>query len=97
MKIEHNIRGIQDFCIAKLEEFDSDNDLKPEFKLKAFGVMLQQLRGFSQLDLQHRNLLIKAPLVAKDRTLEMPLGKPQLKAIDGEVVPEQAEAQRAAK
>lgn len=84
MKIEHNITGVQDFCINKLEQYDADPDLKPDFKLKAFSVLLQQLRGFAQLDLAHRNLLIKAPAIARDRSIIVPLGRPQLEALPSE-------------
>lgn len=89
MAIEHSITGVQDFCIAKLEEYDADNDLKPEMKLKAIGTMLQHLRGFAQLDLQHRNLLIKAPQVARDRELVVPLGKVIVKVIEAKAEPEE--------
>lgn len=76
--IEHNITGVQDFILDKLEEVDGDTELKPELKLKAVGMYLQQLRGFVSADLQYRALLIKAPAIVKDRSITVPLGKTRL-------------------
>ena len=82
MAIERTVNGVVDFLISSVERIEERDDIDIEKKAKIELAFLRECRGFVAADLQYKNLLIKAPDVAKNRAIVLPLGTPKLASID---------------
>lgn len=78
MQIGRNVNGVVDFLLTKVESLEERDDIDIEKKAKIELAFLRECRGYIAADLQYKNLLIKAPDVARNRKIVMPLGTPNL-------------------
>jgi hypothetical protein len=77
--IARNTDGIIDYCLSKVEEIDSRDDMDMEKKLGLGLKMLKEAREAAKLNMQYKVLMMKAPDVAKNSAIVLQLGSPQVR------------------
>lgn len=74
MSIQRDANGVMDFLFDKLEEVDTRDDVEFEKKIKMFDTMLKHVWNAGRLNLQYKNLMMRAPDIAKNEGLVLQLG-----------------------
>jgi len=89
-KIERSVDGVVDYCIDKVEQIDERDDLDIEKKNRQVQGFLKEARAWATMNVGFKKLMIQAPDIAKNRAIMMPIGSPQLEAVQQEEIPAKA-------
>jgi hypothetical protein len=82
MSIARNTDGIIDYCLTKVEELDTREDMDIEKKSSLGLKWLKEAREAAKLNMQYKVLMMKAPDVAKNSAIVLQLGTPQVREAD---------------
>ena len=72
--IKRNVDGIVDYCLQKVEEIDSRDDMDAEKKAKIGLAYLKEVRGFVGANLAYKKLMVTSPDVARNTAIVLPVG-----------------------
>jgi hypothetical protein len=86
-KIERSVDGVVDYCIDKVEQIDERDDLDIEKKNRQVQGFLKEARAWATMNVGFKKLMIQAPDIANNRAIMMPIGSPQIKAVNQEEEP----------
>ena len=90
MTIKRTTDGIADYCLSQVEAIDARDDLHVEKKAKLGLAYLKEAREATKMNLAYKQLMMKAPDVAKNAAIVLHLGSPDVRQIEDE--PEQDKA-----
>lgn len=76
MSIERNVNGLADYWLDQIEAIDSQGDMDIEKKIKLAKAASQEIREMMRLNLTYKNLVLKAPDLARNPAVTMSLGTP---------------------
>lgn len=82
MSITRTTDGIADYCLSQVETLDARDDLDIEKKAKLGLAYLKEAREATKMNLAYKQLMMKAPDVAKNPSIVLTLGTPALKAVE---------------
>lgn len=93
-KIARNTDGVVEFCIDQAEEIKDREDLDIDKKTKHTLAYLNMAMQYCKLNLANKQLMLKAPEIAKNRALVLQLGPVKVEEIksDEEEQPKKAAA-----
>lgn len=75
MSIQRDINGIIDHLLDQVEEVDKRKDLELEKKIKMTDQILRNVWKGASLNIQHKQLMLRAPDIAQNKEVVLQLGK----------------------
>jgi hypothetical protein len=79
MTIVRTTDGLQDFFFEQMETISARADIEHEKKVKLYDTLARHIWNGARLNLQYKQLMMKAPDIAKNRAVVLDLGlKPQI-------------------
>ena len=75
MSIQRDINGIIDHLLYQVEEVDKRKDLELEKKIKMTDQILRNVWKGASLNIQHKQLMLRAPDIAQNKEVVLQLGK----------------------
>lgn len=75
MSMQRDINGIIDHLLDQVEEVDKRKDLELEKKIKMTDQILRNVWKGASLNIQHKQLMLRAPDIAQNKEVVLQLGK----------------------
>jgi len=82
MTIKRTTDGIADYCLSQVESIDDRDDLDVEKKAKLGLAYLKEAREATKMNLAYKQLMMKAPDVAKNAGIVLHLGSPKVREVE---------------
>jgi len=79
MSIERSVNGIADYWLDQMDALDGEG-LPLDQKIKLAKAASQEIREMMKLNLNFKNLMLKAPDLAGNQKITMSLGNPRQQA-----------------
>ena len=82
MSIKRDVDGVVDHVIDMIESVDDDSEMSLEKKVALTDKLLKHVWAGARTIIQHKQMVLKAPDVARNRDIVVPLGKAPLKMVE---------------
>lgn len=82
MTIKRNTDGMADFWIDQMEDISQRDDLDIEKKIKLAKSCSQEVREYVKANLAYKQLMMRAPDVAKNASIVLSIGSPEVKKVE---------------
>lgn len=76
MAIARDVNGLADYWVGMIESVDERDDIDIEKKINLAKKASQEVREMLKLNMAYKSLMLKAPDLAKNEKIVLPVGTP---------------------